>query len=157
LAVAHLNDVLGLASHLKEECGCKVLLILNDGQLSTADQATFERYLEKVVEVSVVYQPTPEENVVLGLGVQSPVADLVRKYATLLGITNIRVVKRIMRLAEVVAPIIERTEPKLVDQTVIVASEAHTCDPRETARCRAMLPCEPRFRTSKATARYTRN
>jgi hypothetical protein len=114
----NLNDVLGLASHLKEECGCKVLLILNDEQLDTKDLAVFERYLEKVVDVSVVYQPTPEENVAVGVGQASSIAELVQKYATLLEITNIRVVKRIVRLCEAVAPIIQKTEPKLMDQTV---------------------------------------
>src|SRR5262249_35985377 len=49
-----LNDVLGLASHLKEECKCKVVLILNDERLEQ-DKVVFERYLEKVVDISTVF------------------------------------------------------------------------------------------------------
>lgn len=114
----HLNDVLGLASHLKEECRCKVVLILNEEKLDVKDRDVFDRYLEKVVDVSVVYQPTPEENVVHGVEAPSEIGELVQRYAKLLEITNIRVVKRIVRLCEIVAPIIQATEPRLLDQTV---------------------------------------
>lgn len=58
-----LRDVLGLASMLKEERQCKVVLLLNDEQLTEENKTDFNRLLEKVVDVSLVFDPTPQEAV----------------------------------------------------------------------------------------------
>jgi hypothetical protein len=97
-----LGDVLGFASYLKEERQCKVVLILNDEKLVGDSLAIFNTYLEKVVDICVVYQPTPAECAALGTGQPAPPGGaLVEKYASLLEITNIRVIKRITRLATI--------------------------------------------------------
>src|ERR1019366_9505397 len=69
------GDVLGLISFLREQRGCKVILILNDEELKLTDEqkARFEGYLEKVIDVSLVYEPTSQESVDIALEGDDPV------------------------------------------------------------------------------------
>ena len=55
------RDVLGLVSFLREQRNCKVALILNDARLGDEERREFEAHLEKVVDVSLVFRPTPAE------------------------------------------------------------------------------------------------
>jgi len=100
-----LRDFLGLVSYLSEQRDCRVVVILNDGQLDAGDQTTWESYREKVFQGEVNYSPTPEETIELGL--EKDVSE--RWHASLraslleLGISNIRLVRRsadFMKLAE---------------------------------------------------------
>lgn len=59
------RDVLGLASFLKEERKCKVVLLLNDKEYDERDE--FERQLEKVADVTLIFDLTPEEAVSIAL------------------------------------------------------------------------------------------
>src|SRR5262249_3975117 len=56
-----IGDVLGLTSFLREQRSCKIALILNDERLDPEQKQRFEGYLEKVVDVSLLFQPTPSE------------------------------------------------------------------------------------------------
>jgi hypothetical protein len=112
------SDVLGLIAFLREERACKIILILNDEALEELEKEEFEKYLEKVIDVSAVYQPTSEECVAIGIGEDSKVNELVSKYATLLEITNIRVIKRIKKLALEVAGLLENKDPRLLDEAI---------------------------------------
>jgi hypothetical protein len=53
------GDVLGLISYLKEERNCSVALLLNDEAMVAGDRGDFQRLLEKVIDVSVTFSPTP--------------------------------------------------------------------------------------------------
>lgn len=55
-----IKDVLGLASMLKEERRCQVVLILNDGALDEEAQSEFEQYGEKLIDIEVEFERTPE-------------------------------------------------------------------------------------------------
>lgn len=59
------REVLGLASLLKEERHCKVVLLLNDQEHD--DKGDFDRQLEKVADVTLNFQPTPAEAAAIGL------------------------------------------------------------------------------------------
>jgi KAP family P-loop domain len=61
------GDVLGLISYLREQRNCKVVLILNDEQLDEEAKRKFETNLEKVVDVSLVYEPLPSDSVKIGI------------------------------------------------------------------------------------------
>lgn len=96
-----LQDLLGLVSFLKEERNCKVIVIANDEAF--ADQGeVFERNFEKVFDLRIAYEPTPREASVIGAPGTSRAAAAVREAVEVLGITNIRVITKIARLAEVV-------------------------------------------------------
>src|SRR5579883_563259 len=98
------RDVLGLVSQLKDAKHCKVLMILNEDGLSTTDREEFDKYLEKVIDTSLTFEPTPEESTRLVLNMQSG-ADLSLQRACIsLGISNIRVIKRLQRAVMNIQP-----------------------------------------------------
>jgi len=91
-----LRDFLGLVSYLSEQRECRVVVILNEGQLNEDDLHIWESYREKVFQGEIAYTPTPEQTVELGL--QEDVGK--RWHGPLyqalmeLGIRNIRLVRR---------------------------------------------------------------
>ena len=100
------GDVLGLISYLREQRNCKVVLILNDEQLESNASRIFDRNLEKVVDVSLVYEPTATELMAIAITGKDATSQLVAERCTTLGITNIRVIKRILSLAETLKPLL---------------------------------------------------
>lgn len=110
------RDVLGLASFLKEERKCKIVLLLNDKEHDEKDE--FERQLEKVADVTLVFDLTPEEAVGIALVGNGRVATLLRARIVELGVTNIRVIKKIERLADRLVKLLDGLDEGLVDQAV---------------------------------------
>lgn len=93
------KDVLGLATFLKEQRNCKVALLLNDQELTKSDKKTYASQLEKVADTVLIFDPTAKESAAIGVSKQTPHADLLARHCETLGIVNIRVIKRIERIA----------------------------------------------------------
>ena len=113
-----MNDVLGMASHLKEERKCKVGLILNDEKLEGNAEEDFKRYLEKVIDTAMVFEPTVEECAAIGVGESTATASEIAAYMEVLEITNIRVIQRIKRLVDEVAPVLAGKDARLLTEAV---------------------------------------
>lgn len=101
-----MGDVLGLISYLREQRKCKVALILNDEELTGESKVTFEKNLEKVVDVSLVYQPTSAEVVGIAVPGSDTSSSLIADRCASLGISNIRVIKRIRQFVEAIHPLL---------------------------------------------------
>ncbi len=101
-----IGDVLGLVAFLREQRACKVVLILNEGALAGEAKTTFEAYLEKVVDLSLVYGPTSAQSVQVALKGDDPVSLRIAELCTLLGISNIRVIKKIERMVLAIQPLL---------------------------------------------------
>jgi hypothetical protein len=112
-----IGDVLGLISYLREQRNCKVVLILNDEQLEE-EKRKFDRHLEKVVDVSLVYKPAAIESVKHGVPSSDDLNKLVAERCVSLGITNIRVMERIVRFAEDVKPILRKFDAEVMQAAV---------------------------------------
>ena len=110
-------DVLGLASYLRERRNCKIVLLLNDEQLGD-ETKDFERYLEKVVDTSLLYDPSPNEAAAIALSGSSPVLQITAARCQALGIKNIRVIRRLDRLARSLGPILTEYKPIVLEQAV---------------------------------------
>lgn len=93
------RDILGLASFLKEQRKCKIVLLLNDEEMEDAQRKEFDRQLEKVVDINLRFDPSSEEAVEIAFNGPNPILPKLRQLATQLGIVNIRVLKKIERLA----------------------------------------------------------
>jgi hypothetical protein len=91
------SDVLGLISYLREQRNCKVALILNDEQLEGEAKGTFEEQLEKVADVSLVYQPLPRDSANIVITATDDTSRHVSDRCITLGITNIRVIKHVQQ------------------------------------------------------------
>ncbi|MUZ72768.1 hypothetical protein GOZ90_08745 [Agrobacterium vitis] len=111
-------DVLGLITYLKEERKCKVVLLLNDNQLS--DRKTFDSYLEKAVDINLKFEPNVQEIGSIAIKDNDPVALMVRADAETLGIDNVRVIQKILRLVRRVVPMLEKYSPSVTTNAVAV-------------------------------------
>lgn len=108
------RDVLGLISYLREQRNCKIALVLNDEQLDDDNKRNFQTNIEKVVDLLVVYEPTPEVSVNIAVRGTDPVSKEVANRCASLGITNIRVIKRILRYAVSVERILIDYDPDVL-------------------------------------------
>jgi len=98
LDVRDVRDVLGMVSYLREQRNCKITLVLNDEQLEGIDKGAFEKHLEKVVDLSLLYEPKAEDSVRIAIPETDALSQQIAERCTTLGITNIRVIRRAARL-----------------------------------------------------------
>lgn len=117
-AALRVRDVLGLTSMLKEQRHCKVILLLNDERLEPSEKDELLRQLEKVVDVSLVFEPSPEEAVAIAFADRTLVNENLAPKIVKLGITNIRVIKKIERLAERLAELLSSHQTEILDQGI---------------------------------------
>jgi len=100
-----LRDVLGLVSYLVEDRNCRVVVILNNGRLSEADQSIWNDNKEKVFHGELNYSPTLRDTIALGLSedVKEPWYGDVFSYLECLEVSNIRLIQRTSRMVRLVA------------------------------------------------------
>jgi len=113
-----IRDVMGLASMLKEQRHCKVVLLLNDERLAEDDKKELERQLEKVVDVSLVFDPSSQEATDIALSDGSELSAKLKEKFVKLGITNIRVIKKIERLAIQATTFLSDFRVEVFDQAI---------------------------------------
>ncbi|MFZ1009262.1 MAG: hypothetical protein WAN65_20635, partial [Candidatus Sulfotelmatobacter sp.] len=111
------RDVLGLISNLRELKKCKVCLILNDEALDE-DKKDFQTYLEKVVDVSLKFAPSPEECARIALTPDSETNTELAECCVALRISNIRLIKRIERSVIRVKPMLQDLDRQVLEQAV---------------------------------------
>jgi hypothetical protein len=110
------EDVLGLITELSEERGCKVALIFNAQKLAERD--AYRAYREKAIDFEVLYAPTVEEAFELVFPTEAEYRDLVLPCVVDLGITNVRILRKIQQLIKRVGPEISGMHPRMVEQTI---------------------------------------
>ncbi len=96
------QDILGLMLQLKEQKNCKIVLILNDGNLADDSLADYHRLREKVIDTEVGFIPTTEECVEIALH-RDKIGKLLCGYILKLDICNIRIINKIEKLARILA------------------------------------------------------
>lgn len=90
------KDVLGLITELSEERGCKVALIFNAEKLGAKEE--YRAYREKAIDFEVLYAPTVQEAFDLVFDAAFPNRDLVLRHVVDLGITNVRILRKLQQL-----------------------------------------------------------
>jgi hypothetical protein len=108
------KDVLGLISFLKEERKCKVVLLLNDGELGDSVEE-FRNYFEKTVDVHLRFEPTAEESATIAFVNAGDPEKRVRMHCVALGINNIRIIRKIQRAADDARPLLNGYDPLVVE------------------------------------------
>lgn len=116
------KDVLGMISFLREQRNCRVAILLNDEAMSEPDRADFNRLLEKVVDVSLVYDPSPAEALNIAINGDDEISVQLRKSLGLLGVTNIRVIQKIRGLAAKVDDLLKAFRPEIRNQATIACA-----------------------------------
>jgi len=92
-----LEEVLGLISELKEQKNCKVVMILNEGELEGNNKKTFAKYKEKLIDYEFDYNPKPSESLDILKSKLAAFTDYpLEDYLTRHKINNIRIIDRII-------------------------------------------------------------
>ncbi len=94
-----MTDVLGLVSFLKEERNCKVIMLLNSSELPSADGSAFDLFLEKVVDRSLEFSPTPEECAKIAFDEDDDISREVSRHVVSFKDLNIRVMRKLDGIA----------------------------------------------------------
>lgn len=110
------EEILGLISELKEEKNCKIVLIFNEEKLSNKD--IYTKYREKVVDIELLYDPTPEEATEIALPADLPCLTSVKKHCISLAVKNIRVLRKIVGLVEIVYEVAGHLHHQVMEQAV---------------------------------------
>lgn len=111
-------DVLGLISYFREEKQCKITILLNDEVLDGDERKAFASYLEKVVDVNLLFAPTAEESAAIAIRDTDAASERVRENCVALGIENVRVISKIMRLVRLIEPMLKDYEPGVFEGVV---------------------------------------
>lgn len=111
------DELLGFISTLKEEKGCKVVLIFNEDELRAKD--VYKKYREKVVDIELLFAPTAEEAAELAIPVNLPMRNIIKKYVVSLGIKNIRILRKIVYLSEILQKGIGANREDVMEQVVM--------------------------------------
>jgi hypothetical protein len=93
-----MRDILGLISFLREQRGCKAVILLNDEKLA-GDDEEFHAQLEKIADTVLRFEPTPEEAATIGINASTSFHASLHSHSVALGIVNIRTIKKLERLA----------------------------------------------------------
>ncbi len=113
-----LKDVLGTLSFLREQRGCRVLVILNSDALSIADRDEFDAFREKVFDYEIAFEPSAAECAAVALPASPAHYAQARTLAVGLGIQNIRVLTRIRRLIDLMYPHVATLHESVLSQVV---------------------------------------
>lgn len=111
------RDVLGLINNLKELKKCKVCLILNDDALEE-HKADFQKFLEKVVDKTLKFAPSPAECAHIAIAKDTEASNWLAEYCIKLGISNIRVIKKIESSIRLVEPMMRKFHNEVLRQAV---------------------------------------
>ncbi|NLS28924.1 hypothetical protein S2M10_39370 [Sphingomonas sp. S2M10] len=111
-----MRDLLGLASMLREQRNCKVVLLLNKERVDKEQQEELDRQLEKVVDTFLVFEPTSLEAAAIAIAGEDMVANTLRERLASLNITNMRVMKKIERWARIIEQELAGSEKKTLEQ-----------------------------------------
>jgi hypothetical protein len=110
------EDVLGLITELSEERGCKVALIFNAEQLGGKD--AYRAYREKTIDFELVYAPTVQEAFSLVFEMTFPNWDIVMRNVVDLGITNVRILRKIKNLLARIALATVGLHTKVIESSI---------------------------------------
>lgn len=113
-----IKDVLGLASFLKDQRNCKVIILLNREKATPTDKKDLDEQLEKVVDTFLVFDPTSEEAINIAVSKNDNISNLLKENLLSLSIKNIRVIKKIERLAFHLGDILKDNDSRILHQAI---------------------------------------
>jgi hypothetical protein len=94
-----------LVSFLREQRACKIILLLNQSQLKDdASKKEFADYFEKAIDTKLVFALTTAEAIAIAIDGKDERSASLREHREKLEISNIRVLKKIQRLIEMLEP-----------------------------------------------------
>jgi len=111
------EELMGFINELKEKKKCKVVLIFNEENLGNKKNI-YEKYREKVIEIELLYAPTSQESVAIAVQGDTPYHENIVAHAKALGLTNIRVLRIIVKIAKLMHAKVEALKPQVMERAV---------------------------------------
>jgi hypothetical protein len=112
------QDVMGLVSFLKENRKCKIVLILNDQSLANHSLIDYKKYREKVIDIELLFNPSAPECLSIALSNEDANSRKLKGFIELLGINNIRIIKKIEALSALITPLLSGFEEEVSHQAL---------------------------------------
>ncbi|MFA0929257.1 hypothetical protein RA263_02685 [Pseudomonas syringae pv. tagetis] len=110
------KEVLGLISLLCESKNCRVLMLLNDQNLSDE----YITYHEKVFDYEINFKPAPEDAVSIAFEEHVHEYEVLKTNCIALEINNLRLLKKIKRFADIILSSLKRGEAKILERAFLV-------------------------------------
>jgi len=114
----NIKDIMGLVSILKEQRGCKIVLIMSDSNLDKKSFDEYWQFREKVIDIEIKYAPTYEEAAKLAFKGNPHNYERLKQLSTQLKITNIRILNKVEKSICDVLKEIEHFESEISDQVM---------------------------------------
>ncbi len=111
------EELLGFISYLKEEKNCKVVLIFNEQRLGEKADV-YVKYREKLIDIEVLYLPLPADSAAIAFGRGMPWTKRITDRAITLGITNIRLLRKIDRITQMTWPLLQGMHDLVLRQAI---------------------------------------
>ena len=115
------RDVLGLASMLREQRNCKIVLLMNKEKIEEQQANEMDRQLEKVIDTFLLFEPTSSEGVSIAIEGKDTVAKMLCERIESLDITNMRVMKKIERWVRQIEKMLSGSDANTLNQAVTTA------------------------------------
>lgn len=120
-----IDEVLGFIDDFTQNYGCRILLILNTDQL--ADRTVWEKFREKVIDEELRLDTTPAEAFDIAIQLsQSQFAAKIKPAVEACGITNIRIIRKVIRAANKIlamhAPLPDDVLDRVIPSTVLLSA-----------------------------------
>ncbi|WP_395007151.1 P-loop NTPase fold protein [Undibacterium sp.] len=120
-----IDEILGFIDDFTQNYVCRVLLIMNSDKLS--DKAIWEKFREKVIDVELRLNTTPSEAFDIAVGLcPSEFADKIKVAVVTCGITNIRIIRKIIRAVNTIfsdhLPLQEDVLNRTIPSTVLLSA-----------------------------------
>lgn len=113
------KDVLGVLSELKERKNCKIILILNDESFEDQKLAEeYQKYKEKVIDIELLFDPLASECAEIALNPKKGETRELKEHIANLNLNNIRIIKKIERLASILSNQLKAYEPAVLKQAL---------------------------------------
>lgn len=111
-----LKEVLGLIDGLAIQRSCKVILICNEDALSDDDKGVLNLYRDKIFDLEVSLVRSPAEIAGIGLTRDAAFHAAAAEVLDVLGVSNIRVVKKLQRLLDICAEHLDDRNPRVIGE-----------------------------------------
>ena len=110
------EDILGLITELKEERGCKIVLIFNKEELQHKE--VYQLYREKMIDLEAQYSPTIQEAFDIVFDASSPNRELVIRHVLDLDITNVRILRKIHQLISQISAATRGLHSQVIESSI---------------------------------------
>ena len=113
-----MRDVLGLLSMLKDQCNCKIVLILNDDTLEQKEADEFQKHSEKLIDLDLRFSPSISEAVDYIFPANYWHRYYIRECCLRLEIQNIRILQRVRMATNKLLSSMEHAETEVVKRAL---------------------------------------